>query len=356
VARDLNSFAGRGKRWLIALGGLALIAALWLGAFLTINRNAEARAADVERRAAEGLPVAGDSLDLLIWNLGYGGLGAGSDFVADGGTHMFPPSRAAVRANVAGIAAFLRAHADIGVVLHQEIARGGPVNYWVDLRAAVDAALAGRDRTFFADFKTRLMPWPLRLEHGQALYARLAVEETGVVALPAEDAGIFGVRRRYAAPFVRLAGPARWTVVSVHLAAFDADAAVRTRQLRELLAWAEGEYRSGRRVVLGGDWNLQLAETTFPHATEERFLFWLFPFPQEALPDGWRIAADAAVPSVRTDHQPYVAGENYVTTIDGYIVSPNVEVESVSGFDLGFEHSDHQPVRIRVRAIGGTDD
>ena len=28
--------------------------------------------------------------------------------------------------------------------------------------------------------------------------------------------------------------------------------------------------------------------------------------------------------SVRTNLKPYVAGENYVTTIDGFIVSPNV--------------------------------
>jgi hypothetical protein len=40
-----------------------------------------------------------------------------------------------------------------------------------------------------------------------------------------------------------------------------------------------------------------------------------------------------------------------VTTIDGFIVSPNVAVESVHGFDLGFAHTDHQPVRVRVRAI-----
>mgnify|MGYP006969481625 CR=1 FL=1 len=63
------------------------------------------------------------------------------------------------------------------------------------------------------------------------------------------------------------------------------------------------------------------------------------------------IAADAAIPSVRTNHQPYTPGENYVTTIDGFIVSPNVAIEGVSGYDLGFEHTDHQPVRLRVRAI-----
>lgn len=331
--------------------GVAIVAfALWLGAFLMVNYSAVAQSRDLERMPAADLAMAGETLELLVWNLGYGGLGAGSDFVSDGGEHLFPPSRSAVRDNVAGIEAFLATQGDAGVIINQEIARGGPVNYWIDLRARVEHVMRDRDMTFFSDFKTRLMPWPLRMNHGQALFSNYAVESAGVVALPAEDAGIFGVRRRYAAPYVRLAGDARWTVASVHLAAFDEDAVVRTRQLRELLTWADGEYRSGRRVILAGDWNLQIAETNFPHTTDERFLFWLFPFPQDALPEGWRIAADGAIPSVRTNHRPYVAGENYVTTIDGFIVSPNVEVVDVHGFDLGFEHADHQPVRLRARA------
>lgn len=337
------------RRILSWTAGVVVVLGAWLGAFLFVNKDAVARPADLVRVAAPDLPQAGDTLDIITWNLGYGGLGAESDFVADGGTHMFPPSRRIVRDNVDAIEQFLSGQGDVDVVLLEELARAGPVNYQVDLKAQVDRALAGRDRLFFADFKTRLMPWPLRMEHGQGIYSRVAIESSDVVPLPAEDSGIFGVRRRYASTVARLAGG--WTIVTVHLAAFDEDAAVRTRQLRELMAWAEREYQSGRHVVIGGDWNLQLAETDFPNNTEERFLFWLFPFPQDALPQGWRIAADATIPSVRTNYKPYVAGENYVTTIDGFIVSPNVAVENVHGFDLGFRNSDHQPVRIRVRAL-----
>lgn len=338
------------KQALIILVGTVVAISLYVGAFLMVNRPAVALAQDVQRTPGVELASAGDTLEILNWNVGYGGLGAGSDFVADGGTHMFPPSRRAVRQNVAGIESFLLSQADADVVLMQELARAGPVNYWIDVRARAEHALRDRENVFFADFKTRLMPWPFRMVHGQGIFSLAAVDDAGVVALPAEDAGIFGVRRRYASPHVRLAGDANWTIASVHLAAFDEDATVRTRQLRELLTWAVSEYESGRRVVIGGDWNFQIAETDFPHTTDERFLFWLFPFPQGALPPGWRIAADGSIPSVRTNNKPYVAGENYVTTIDGFIVSPNVEVVNIQGFDLGFQHTDHQPVRIRVRA------
>jgi endonuclease/exonuclease/phosphatase family metal-dependent hydrolase len=342
------------RRILIGAAIIAVALALWAGAYFTLNGDAVASPGDGVTRQVEA-PAAPDALNLTVWNLGYGGLGRESDFVADGGTHMFPPSRAAVRANVDAIDALV-GEDEADVFIFQEIAYGGPVNYWVNLKGALDRTLTGRNSVFFADFRTRLMPWPLRMEHGQAIYSRFGVESADVVPLPAEDTAIFGVKRRYASVVARMpieGSEHGWTIASVHLAAFDPDASVRTRQLRELLAWAQREYESGQHVVLAGDWNFQIAETNFPNTTEERFLFWLFPFPQDALPEGWRIGADASVPSVRTNYQPYVAGENYVTTIDGLIVSPNVEIESVAGVDLGFEHTDHQPIRARVRAIAG---
>lgn len=343
------------KRYVIALV-LVVVLAIYAGAYFVLNSNAVASASDIERRDVAGAAAASDVLNITVWNLGYGGLGRDSDFVADGGKHTFPPSRAAVQANVAAINE-LAGGEDADVLIFQEIAHGGPVNYWVNLKGSLDQTLASRSSVFFADFQTRLLPWPLHMRHGQAIYARPAIESADVVPLPAEDTAIFGVKRRYASTVARIpiAGSEHgWTIASVHLAAFDPDAAVRTRQLRELLAWARAEYESGQHVVLAGDWNFQIAETNFPNTTDEQYLFWLFPFPQSELPAGWRIGADASVPSVRTNYQPYVPGENYVTTIDGFIVSPNVAIESLAGVDLGFEHTDHQPVRARMRAIAET--
>ncbi|HRO03632.1 MAG TPA: endonuclease/exonuclease/phosphatase family protein, partial [Terricaulis sp.] len=273
------------KRVLVAMGIVAAVLVVWAAGFFALNSNSVADPRDVRERfgRAEAL-VADDALSITVWNLGYGGLGAESDFISDGGEHMFPPSRAAVRANVDFIAETL-AGEQSDVIVFQEIAHDGPVNYWVNLKGAIDRTLADRDSAFFADFQTRLLPWPLRLEHGQAIYSNYAIAETTLVPLPAEDSAIFGVKRRYASLVARLPradGGAGWTIASVHLAAFDEDAAVRTRQLHELLAWAQSEYERGQRVVLAGDWNFQIAATDFPHTTAQEHLFWLFPFPQDA--------------------------------------------------------------------------
>jgi hypothetical protein len=115
--------------------------------------------------------------------------------------------------------------------------------------------------------------------------------------------------------------------------------------------FAVNEFENGHYVIIGGDWNMRLVETNFPHTTDPKYLFWIHDFPENAFPEGWQIVADPMTPSVRTDHQAYVAGDNYVCVIDGFVVSPNVHVQSVATTDLGFEVSDHHPIHGRFKAI-----
>lgn len=295
----------------------------------------------------------GETLSLVTWNLGYAGLGYRSDFFADGGKAYLPPSRGGVRESRDQIAAWLGA-SDADVILTQEMARASAVNLWVDLKAAVDAALPGYGHAFYADFRTRLMPPPLRIRNGLATYARTGLTGVELWPLPEDGDPYAGaLRRRYAAVVTRLDGPGGcWTIVNAHLAAFDEGAALRRRQIDTLLARAGAEAHAGRRVLIGGDWNLRLVPTDFPHTTGAKDLFWVHDFPTGALPPGWRIAADPSVASVRTNERPYRAGENYTAVIDGFILGPGVALERVQGVDLGFVPSDHQPVRLIARAEG----
>ncbi len=98
-----------------------------------------------------------DTISLMTWNLGYGGLGAESDFTVDGGKNFLPPSRKIVNKNVAGIAAELAASAQ-DVVILQETARPSLLTRGADIVGAIAAALDGRDNAFSADFAARFLP------------------------------------------------------------------------------------------------------------------------------------------------------------------------------------------------------
>ena len=58
------------------------------------------------------------------------------------------------------------------------------------------------------------------------------------------------------------------------------------------------------------------------------------------------------MPSCRLLNQPYnpadVENTQYYA-IDGFILSPNVELVAVEGVDLGFADSDHNPVLLSVK-------
>ena len=69
------------------------------------------------------------------------------------------------------------------------------------------------------------------------------------------------------------------------------------------------------------------------------------------LPDGFVYAYDASSPTCRLLNTPYDPSNKENTqhyVIDGFILSPNVTLNSVETESLGFEYSDHNPVCINV--------
>ena len=291
------------------------------------------------------------SLSILTWNLGYGGLGAEQNFKTDGGEDWRAKSRAQVESNVDGITRWLdTANGDL--LLLQEAARPSFVNHRVDLLGRISQTLDDYWWTYHPVVSTRLIPPPWNVNTGLGIYARQGlVLEEGIVDLPLEPQR-FLLPQRAKIVYVRLRSSVEgndWVIGNVHLAAFDEQGKVRREQLHAVVEFASREFAAGNLVVIGGDWNMRLLQTAFPHTTEERYLFWLQDLPSEAIPPGWSMVADPTFPTVRTLHQAYVPGDNYVTIIDGFLVSPNVMVESIETTDLAFRYSDHQPVRLQVR-------
>lgn len=293
-----------------------------------------------------------DRLRLVTWNLGYAGLGEESDFVADGGSSLRPPSRRVAQKNRDRILEQIGSlHAD--AYLFQEAAPAQPLNHWVDLLGGLRTTLVGCAHTYAADLRLPLLPARLGVTVGNASFFRFPVREAELHPLPLEPGRFFGLlRKRYRLHVHRLpsAWPdVEWVLVNVHLAAFDEAARVRHAQIRRLLDFAHREYAAGHFVVIGGDWNVEL--TGYVNPTPEKPPTWLHPAPDGLPPEGWHIAADSRVPSVRALDQPYRAGRTFTTVIDGFLVSPNVRIETVETIDLGFAASDHQPVTASIAAV-----
>lgn len=288
-------------------------------------------------------------LSVTTWNIGYAGLGADSDFFADLGDQSRPPSRASVDRNLAAITSLLAAD-PADVLLIQEAAAPSWVTWRRDIIGGLRERLAPYEPFFKPDFRTNLVPPPWSVAIGSATVSRV-MAGLERVPLSGRHERYWGglAHREYAVHIARLDGAVAWSVINLHLSAFDEDG-LRFQQAREVIALAEKEYAAGRCVILGGDWNMRLTKTDFDHQTEERYQFWLRNLPGDIAPEGWRWGFDPSVATVRTLHQPYTPGVTYSTIVDGFLVSPGVDVLAVTGIDRGFQHSDHNPVRLTARA------
>ena len=137
--------------------------------------------------------------------------------------------------------------------------------------------------------------------------------------------------------------------VNLHLSAFDKGGKLRKKQLDYLKKFIVKEYNSGNYVIVGGDWNNMMPGISINHfkfTTPMKYLDIYISIPENWAPTGWQWAFDPNTPSLRSDEKSYVKGENFTTIIDGFLVSPNIDIVSVETFDPGFKNSDHNPVKI----------
>jgi endonuclease/exonuclease/phosphatase family metal-dependent hydrolase len=141
-------------------------------------------------------------------------------------------------------------------------------------------------------------------------------------------------------------------MINTHNSAFD-DGTLRMAELNVLKQTATEEFRKGNYIIIGGDWNLNppgydpsLIKTGDIGVGND-----VSDTSSHLMPDGWQWAFDNATPSNRFADAPFVKGTTKTTILDYFLVSPNVLPENIRTIDLGFEHSDHNPVKMNFRLL-----
>ena len=148
---------------------------------------------------------------------------------------------------------------------------------------------------------------------------------------------------RYALPEVE----GELVVVNLHLEAYD-DGEGKAAQTAMLFQILEEEYARGNYVIAGGDFNQTFPGTLEKWPIGEGDVWAPGVLEAESLPEGWSYVYDDSSPTCRLLDAPYDSGTSQHYVLDGFIVSPNVEVLSVQTQDLGFKYSDHNPVVMEI--------
>lgn len=359
--------AKRALKWVGIVLGAAVLAAAGLVGWLTVREYKPAAVEDVEisRTGAPKTVVLspGDSLTLLSQNTGYAGLGADSDFFMDGGKDV-APTRAQMNVNLAGISEFLE-EKKVDVFFLQEVdtnsGRTKGVDqseiYWHQLLSDGKGAYSSSHAlNYSCDFVP--FPWPPigKVHSGVQTLTRLHVDSAQRVALPCPfswPVSAANLKRCLLVSRVPLEGTDKELVlVNLHLEAYD-DGEGKAAQTKALMDLLTDEYEKGNYVIAGGDFN-----QTFPGALDafpiqDPALWTPGVLEQDILPQGWQFACDLTVPSCRLLNHPYdpdPAGNQFYV-IDGFILSPNVRLDSVETLDLQFQYTDHNPVSLRATLL-----
>jgi len=138
-------------------------------------------------------------------------------------------------------------------------------------------------------------------------------------------------------------------LINTHNTAFD-DGTQRIAQWHFLRELAVKEYAKGNYVIIGGDFNqnppcfnpnlIKSGDTAYGQPGG-------FP-PCDSYPPGWNFVYQKELPTNRNVDTPYHKGKTPVTTIDFFILSPNIScIHSQTWYD-GFRYSDHHPVEVEV--------
>lgn len=309
--------------------------------------------------------VSDSILRFVTWNVGYGGLGAESDFSYDdagmwvSGSSMVRSPRPLVEKNLRGATDFLQ-QAQADFFLLQEVDVASDRSYRIDQYAEYQRVLPGWAASFAINYQCQRVPIPL-LEPWNALGKALSGLGTLSRCQPSE-----AVRHQlpghYPMPdrmfqLDRCAAlhryPTRWgkdlVVINIHNSAYDPGDKIKAVQLPYLRDLALAEFGKGNFVVIGGDWNQCPPYFRFDAlAPQGAQGYGQGNIPDDFFPENWRYGYDPTMPTNRKARDPYVKGQTFETLIDFFVVSPNVRIRAVKGVGQGFQFSDHQPVWMEV--------
>ncbi len=335
---------------------IAAVAAYVAYVFIDYHRIPDMQRLDVGGSDREAAKV-GETYEIVSWNIGFGAYESDFGFFMDGGTESraFSPER--LVANMDNICFRLTEQA-ADFYLLQEVDFDSTRTYHLDERALITAALAEYSCTFAQNYDSPYLMYPILAPHGASKSGLLTFSSFGISSalrrsLPIEDGfmKLLDLDRSYSVNRVTLDGGADLVLYNFHLSAYTSDGTIATEQLKMLIGDMQAEYENGNYCIAGGDFNKDVLGSSAAYFGESEIEYtWAQPIPDEMF-DGTNISLvapldkDNPVPSCRNADGPYHAGQ-YVVTVDGFLVTDNVTVESTNVIDFGFVYSDHNPVKM----------
>ena len=352
-------FSFIGKALLVIVAALVVVL-IGLVIFVSVKeyKPGDREQLEVEKLASEKeVILPGDSLKIVTWNVGCGTLGDNADFFMDYGDMVYTADVQRVGENIAGIISSL-SDIDADIMLLQETDISSSRSYRVNERNLISGAFSGYDNTFAYNFKVDYIPYPIppigKVESGLMTLSRYGIGSAERIQLPCPfkwPIRCVNLKRCLSVNRIPIEGTeSQLVIVNLHLEAYD-DGEGKLAQTKMLAEFLLNEVAAGNYVIAGGDFNQTFASTDASAYPEYEGRWHSGRLDEIYFGSDLKFYQDAASPTCRSLDQPF-AGADPETfqyyVIDGFIVSKNIEVNSVETINNMFRYTDHNPVVLEV--------
>ena len=301
-----------------------------------------------------------DTLSLMIWNIGYCGLGAEMDFFNDGGKTV-RASDSLTAKYLKAVSLFMGSMKDsIDVMMIQEVDRNSKRSYFTDQIPIIANELSGFSRCFALNYDVKFVPVPFGIPYtpygktygGLVTYSKINPSNSSRVQYPGGfdwPTKLYMLDRCALEMRYPLANGKELILVNTHNTAYDETGEIKKIEMAFIKKRYEAEFAKGNKVIVGGDWNQvppgfdarHFSKAISPGYTPQSLT-------TEMLPANFTISYDSTIATNRSNISAYNPDNTYTTLIDYFISSPGIEVLSVRALDMQFRYSDHQPVLLKV--------
>lgn len=312
--------------------------------FLDYHRLEDNLALEVTNQTRQDKFAVGQTYSMMTFNIGYGSYPSDYSFFMDGGSEVRARSQQAVKEALA-IDKDLIAAVNPDLILFQEVDVDSDRSQHINQVEYFTQELDKYSWSFAQNYDSSYLFYPVTDPIGQATSGLLTLSKTNFqeatryqLPIDTDINKFFDLDRAYSVNRFRTNSGADLVVINVHLSAYTKNANIQKEQLEKISQTMESEYAKGNYVIVGGDFN---------HALDDKArndLTWMKTFPVDQLPAGFSVLASSNAPTVRNIDQAYNPDTTLTGTIDGFIVSDNVQAQSSQTISNDFASSDHNPV------------
>mgnify|MGYP002323857181 CR=1 FL=1 len=302
----------------------------------------------------------GEQYSALTYNIGFGAYTPDFSFFMDGGKSSWAKSKDSVLDTVQG-AGDLAASLNPDFAMIEEIDLDSTRSYHVNEYDILRNCFPNDYYVFAQNYDSAFLFYPFTQPHGSSksgigLFSKYPVTSALRRSLPISTSfsKFLDLDRCYSISRVPVDNGKELVIFALHMSAYGNSDAIREGQIAMLSADMQKEYEAGNYVLCGGDFNHDLKAAEDDSTDKES---WAYPFPREELPEHFAFCIDQLTAqekndlwdSARNADMEYVPGVTYTVTLDGFIISDNIECVSYEDINTGYSYSDHDPVYLKFR-------